>query len=101
MLIVPVMDHDPFSTCARIKPFITASARVPGGKHTYLYGWQHKRTREGASMQTWTPTKDTTMTWLQNDAGRAVWPVTTAAVKAAVDVFCGAPLPEGTAVRRR
>ena len=74
MVIIPEMDHNPYDTVPRSRDFITTTARVPAGKHTYLYGWQHKRTRDGSAMGTWTPPKATTITWLQNDAGRAVWP---------------------------
>ena len=91
MVIIPEMDHNPYDTVPRSRDFITTTARVPAGKHTYLYGWQHKRTRDGSAMGTWTPPKATTITWLQNDAGRAVWPVLPDAVKLVVDTFCKPP----------
>ena len=43
MVVIPSMDHNPFLDCRDSLPFITTSEMVPGGQHTFLYGWQHKR----------------------------------------------------------
>lgn len=43
VVVIPAMDHNPFADCRHAHPFITKTALVPGGRHTYLYGWQHKR----------------------------------------------------------
>ena len=60
---------------------------VTPGRHSYLFGWQHKRPRAQQD-GVWTPPMDTTITWMQNAAGRECWPVTDAGVKRVVDAFC-------------
>ncbi len=47
------------------------------------------RTKHGASQQTWTPTVPTHVTWLQNEAGARMWPVTDHNKRALLDAFCG------------
>jgi hypothetical protein len=39
--------------------------------------------------QTWTPDKPTTITWLQNEEGRRMFPIVKRDTQAAVAVFCG------------
>ena len=51
--------------------------------------WSLCRDRKGAVEQTWTPEKPTTITWLQNEEGRRMFPILKRDTQAAVAVFCG------------
>ena len=63
---------------------------TPAGKHKFLFGWQHRPSRDGTINNMWTPGNDTVVLWLQNDAGKELWPVSVSAARDVVYAFCNA-----------
>jgi hypothetical protein len=58
------------------------------GQHAYLMGLQHRQTGDS---ETWVPTKDSNVYWLQNSEASMMWPATAENVNAVMAAFVAQP----------
>jgi len=70
--------------------FCTKCVQVPKVSHSYLMGLQHRQTGES---RYWSPSRDSALYFLQNQAGAAMWPATDEKIQLILDAWKSVDAP--------